>query len=774
MRIFTILLISLCAFKTAANDSISIQGLKGPVQITIDRYGVSHITAFGEEDLFFAQGWNAARDRLFQFEMWRMQASGSAAAVLGEHEVKRDIGARLFKFRGDMTKEMNHYHPRGAQIIRAFVKGINAYIRLVLDGKEPLPAEFKSLGIQPQYWTEEIVISRHQGLLANVQDELRTAREVMQYGADAVKKYTNYHPNVPDLSIDPFITKEILDQDILAPYNAFRTALKFSDDQIQTEHLYDGSNNWVLSGSKTKSGFPVLANDPHRAITVPSLRYITHLKAPGWDVIGGGEPTIPGISIGHNEYGAWGLTIFNTDAEDLFIYKLNPKDSTQYWYQGKWKKMIMIPDTILVKDKPPVYVTHKYTIHGPVTYLNGTTNVAAAVQCAWLERGSAPYLASLRMNQARSWDDFKNACKYSFIPAENMIWADRKGNIGWQVVGITPVRKTHSGMVPVPGDGRFKWEGFLPVLKRPGKYNPASGFIATANQHVTEDNYPHKNTLSYIWADPYRGDRINEVLKENKKFTLSDSKDLQTDYRSLPAKAILPLLLNAISNETDDFKKQIIVKLKEWNHVLSPESVGATIYQEFENQIKAQIIQVLPNTKLNNLSTVLAIKYLQNPELIFTHQATEKRDKMISLAFTKSVEAIKERLGDDITNWQYGQAKNKHSYLTHPLSTSKDKKWNDFLNVGPLPRGGYENTVGSTGSSRRQTSGASFRIVVDLKDWDSMIATNSPGQSGNPSSSHYRDLFDLWAEDEYFPLYYSKEKIESIKERDIVLTPVKK
>jgi penicillin amidase len=774
MRLVCLILVfTFYSFKSFCNDSILIKGLKYPVQIIIDKYGVSHISAANEEDMFFAQGWNAARDRLFQFELWRIQASGTAAASLGEDELKRDIGVRLFKFRGNLEKELNHYHPRGALIIRAFVKGVNAYIKEVIDGKEPLPAEFKALGIFPKYWTEEIVISRHQGLLSNVQDELKTAREVMQFGKEVVLKYTNFHPNIPDLNIDPFITKEILNQDLLAPYQAFRSALKFSDNQILPENLYDGSNNWVLSGKKTESGFPILANDPHRAITAPSLRYITHLKSPGWDVIGGGEPTIPGISIGHNEYGAWGLTIFNTDAEDLFIYKLHPQDSTRYWYQGKWTKMKEIKDTIAVKDKPSVIVTHRYSVHGPVTFIDGKMKIAAAVKCAWLETGSAPYLASLRMNQAKSWLDFKNACSYSYIPAENMIWADKNGNIGWQVVGITPVRNTHSGMVPVTGDGKYRWDGYLPVLKRPGKYNPANGFIATANQHVTDTNYPFKNALGYVWADPYRGDRIHEVLSKDQKFNIADSKNLQTDYLAIPARSITPLVLKVLGAGSNNVENKVLEILTNWNFTLNPESTAATIYQELEIQLKSEIIKNFPNTKLPNLSSVLLIKYLINPTLIFADKPVEKRDEIIAKSFKKSIDNLQKRLGSDTKQWQYGQVNNKHAHLIHPLGNTKDTKWNSFLNIGPLPRGGYENTVGSTGSSLKQSSGASFRIIVDLKDWDSMIATNSPGQSGNPSSKYYRDLFELWAKDEYFPLYYSKEKIENIKDKAIILQPLR-
>ena len=768
-RILFTLLIALIsnALLFSQDKSISISGIHNQVIITIDTWGVCHIKASNEADMFFAQGWNAARDRLFQLETWRLQASGTAASVLGEKELKRDIGARLFKFRGDMNKEMNHYHPRGSMIIKSFVNGINTYIKQVLEDEEPLPLEFKLLGIKPGYWTEEIVISRHQGLLSNVQAELGLARQIKQYGKDAVLKTNYFHPHIPDLTIDPLITKEIVDKDLLELYNAFQVPLKFGANDINIEKLNDGSNNWVLHGSKTKSGFPILANDPHRAITAPSLRYITHLQSPGWNVIGGGEPTIPAISIGHNEDGAWGLTIFGTDAEDLFIYKINPTNKNEYWYKGKWTKMKLVDDTIYIKGKAPLHLVHRYTKDGPVTYLDDTLHIAAAVKCGWLEIGCSPYLASLRMNQSKSWIEFRKACTYSYIPAENMIWADKKGNIGWQAVGITPIRNTHSGMVPVPGDGRYSWAGYLPILKRPNAFNPDNGFIATANENLTPISYPHKNALGYTWADPFRGNRIREVLSRSIKFTPDEMRTLQVDYLAIPARELVPFLTNIHFEKQKEI--EVLNLLKNWDYTLTANSIAASVYQEWENQLKNNIITILPIPALNNISTKLIIDYIKKPSLIFRKDSLQLRDVLIKKALSSTIAVLEKRLGSDLSQWHYGQTNNKHVYLTHALSQDEHKTVKELLNVGPMPRAGYENTVGSTGSGLRQSSGASFRIIIDLVDWDSMIATNSPGQSGNPLNNHYRDLFPLWAKDEYFPLYFSKEKIDMVKESEIVL-----
>ena len=497
--------------QTSDTTRLRVAGLEQPVEIIRDRWGVNHIYAASEHDLFFAQGWSAARDRLFQFEIWRRQATGTVAELLGPRELERDTGARLFMFRGDLKAELNHYHPRGAVIITAFVDGVNAYVTQARRDPAKLPIEFRLLNTLPGLWTPAVVISRHQGLLGNIAEELAVGRAVAALGAARVKALSDFGPGVPDLTLAAGIDSALLASDLLRVYNAFREPLVFRPEDViasargaaprgdgdatasfaWTHDARDiGSNNWVVSGRLSESGSPIMANDPHRALSAPSLRYITHLVGPGWNVIGGGEPVLPGISIGHNEYGAWGLTIFSTDGEDLLVYETNPADADQYRFNGQWERMRIVKDTIRVRDETPVVVEHRYTRHGPVVSRDLARHRAFAVRAAWLEIGGAPYLASLRMDQARSWEEFREANRYAHIPGENMIWADRAGHIGWQAVGIAPLRRNFSGLVPVPGDGRFEWDGFLDILQKPNRADPAEGFIATANNDLTPLGYP--------------------------------------------------------------------------------------------------------------------------------------------------------------------------------------------------------------------------------------------------------------------------------------------
>jgi penicillin amidase len=516
----------------------------------------------------------------------------------------------------------------------------------------------------------------------------------------------------------------------------------------------------------------MLANDPHRAQGAPSLRYWVHLNAPGWNVIGGGEPEIPGVSIGHNDVGAWGLTIFSTDGEDLYVYKTNPKNHREYWYQGAWAPMRVIRESIPVKGESPVSVELAYTRHGPVVYEDTLKHVAYAVRAAWLEPGGAPYLASLRMDQATTWEEFRDACSFSNIPGENMVWADKAGNIGWQAVGIAPIRKNFSGLVPVPGDGRFEWAGFLPIKEKPHSYNPPEGFIVTANNDLIPVGYPHMDAVGFAWADPYRWARISEVLGSGRKFAIADLMRLQTDYLSIPARQLVPLLrdLHAGSDASERARQMLL----DWNFVLDKGSTAAGLYEAWYRRLSANVTSaVVPSAArpfFRSLGTKRMIDYVVAPTGAFGKNPVAARDSMLLRSLDEAVVEMTRRFGANTGNWAWGQNAYHHVTITHPLSAAVDAATRAKLDVGPAPRGGDGNTVGATGGGDNQTSGASFRIIVDLANWDAAVGTNTPGQSGNPDDPHYRDLFPLWANDRYFGVPFSRERVEASGTR-VVLAP---
>lgn len=778
----------------AGADTLRLPGLRAPVALVRDRWGVVHIRAGNEHDLFFAQGWNAARDRLFQLEIWRRQATGTLAEVLGPRELARDRGARLLRFRGDMKRELRHYHPRGEAIVQAFADGVNARIAETERDPALLPVEFRLLGLRPGRWTPEVVVSRHNGLYENVQREVALLQAVRLIGAPAVERVLVFGPSEPRLA--PAVDPGLIEDTVLAPYTASRAAIRFRPEDLAPAARADataldrlaaalplvtatagaesdGSNNWVVAGRRSASGRPLLANDPHRTIAVPSLRYWVHLQAPGWNVIGGGEPATPGVSIGHNEHGAWGLTVFGLDREDLYVYETDPADPTRYRYRGGWERMRRERDTILVKGAAPSVVDFWFTRHGPVLFRDSVRHRAFALRAAWLEPGTAPYLASLRLGQARNWAEFRQASTYHLSPALNFVWADTSGTIGWQVAGIAPIRRNWSGLLPVPGDGRFEWGGYLPVLQLPHAVNPPEGFLATANENNIPTGYPHQNAVAVQWADPFRVARIREVLASGRNFTPADMAALQHDELALPTRALVPLLRPI--TPSDSLVSRARQLLLGWDGVLDARSAPAAVYVAWERRlataVRDRMVPEPARRHIGGLPVSRLIELLRDPPAAWSPEPRAVRDSLLLSTLEEATREVVRRLGPDPAGWHYGDARFKHAAPRHVLSELVGPELRARLDPPVVPRGGYANTVNATGGGDAQNHGASLRIVVDVGAWDGALGTNAPGQSGDPDSPHYADLWRLWAEGRYFPVPFSARAVSAAAEATTMLLP---
>ena len=784
-----------CSGTKVAENVLVLEEVSEPVEIITDQWGISHIFAQNQKDLFFAQGFNVARDRLFQLEIWRRQATGTLAEILGPKALPKDIGARLLKARVDMKQEMAHYHPQGEEIITSFVRGINAYIDHVHENPALLPLELKLLGIEPEHWTAEVVVSRHNGLFRNLSFEVRLARSVKILGADRAKKLLNLHPGDPDLKVEEGIDLSLIHDEILELYYASRSYVRFSPEDIAAPSFhseyppslrpeffqfltqdiyserYSASNNWVVKGNLTATGQPMMANDPHRRQQIPSLRYWVHLVAPGWNVIGGGEPALPGVSIGHNEYGAWGLTIFPVDQEDLYVYDLHPENTDQYKYRDRWEEMDVIKETIRVKGQADVSVDLKFTRHGPVLHVDEENLKAFALKAAWLEIGCAPYLASLRMDQAQSWEEFREACSFSRTPSENMVWADVDNNIGWQAVGIAPIRSNWNGLLPVPGDGRYEWEGYFPIKNLPHTFNPPEHFFATANQDNVPGDYPY--SVGFIWTDPFRFSRLTEVLSSGDKFTMTGMMNLQQDFLSLPARSLVPLLEGLSPDEPRI--QEALDRLLSWDYVMNPDSIEAAIYMSWMRRLSRNVWNLYLPKAVRSVfpqrSLARMISFLESPDEHFGSDPIAARNAILLKSLKEAISDLDKRFGPDINTWKYGHEKFHHILIRHMMSGALDPELRAKFDVGPLPRGGNDYTVNKTSNTDNQTSGASFRIIADLADWDNSKGTNCPGQSGNPDSPHYADLFNPWAKGNYFPVYFTRDKIMEAAEILTLLKP---
>jgi penicillin amidase len=778
------------AASPSADFQYHLPGLEQPATISVDYWGIPHIYANTHYDAFFVQGFNAARDRLWQIDLWRRRGLGQLAEVLGESYAEQDRAARLFLYRGDMYREWLAYGSDAKQIAEAFTNGINAFVALLKEQPGLMPPEFGLLGYEPSIWqASDIVRIRSHGLWRNVVREVTRARITCSLGLDASELWKVLEPEwqatIPE-GLDPCeIPEGVLDDYLLAtaPVN-FSALINAKRAPDQPPHLAIdaarritrgaamGSNNWAVAPERTLTGRPILADDPHRSHAVPSLRYIAHLSAPGLDIIGAGEPALPGISIGHNQRIAFGLTIFPIDQEDLYIYSKAPKPKAQkrrrgnetsklaYLYQGSEESVRTVEETISIRNQAPRTVTLKFTRHGPVVF--ESDQQIFAVRAAWLEPGMAPYFGSIEYMRAQNWREFRAALNRWGAPSENQVFADIDGNIGYKPAGLFPRRTTWDGLLPVPGDGRYEWQGYFDMDALPEEFNPARGFTATANSMNLPKDYPiDARRVGFEWSSPWRYRRIWEVLEEQTNHSIADSHDLQRDYESVLARRVIGLL-----PPPTGLSHSSLWLLKQWDAKMLEESPGAALFAVwYYRHLPAALIKhLLPDAgpefaELDSLATLRALQ-----------QEGAQQVAVISLqqAWKETVEL----LGENPDAWRWGDL-HKISF-SHPLASLADDDLAQMMAYTTYPRGGAANTVNKSGFDKDDfgvRSGASFRMVLDVGLWDDAEVTNAPGQSGDPRSPFYGNLLQGWATDSSIPLLYSRDAVEANEAVRIELLP---
>ncbi|HMV86397.1 MAG TPA: penicillin acylase family protein [Blastocatellia bacterium] len=751
------------------SGTLKFAGLQKAVRVLRDEWGIAHIYAETQDDLFFAQGFVAAQDRLWQMDLWRRQGEGKLAEILGPSAVERDKFARLVRYRGDMKAEYESYAPDAKQIIEAFVRGVNAQIALVkASGK--LPIEFQLAGYEPEPWTPEVCLTRMAGyvMTRNASTEVQRAQLAREFGKEFVDEWVETDPK-RKLELPEGLDLAGIDSKILAGATAAGAAVNFAPNPNSS----DGSNNWVIDGTMSATGKPLLANDPHRQIALPSLRYMVHLNAPGWNVIGAGEPSLPGVAAGHNERVGFGFTIVGIDQQDLYVEEVNPANPNEYRRQGKWQTMRVERERFKVKGEAvPRDIELKFTEHGPVIYEDKERHRAYALKWVGSEPGTAGYLASLSLNRAQNWPEFLKALERWKVPSENLVYADVDGNIGWVAAGMTPVRKGWSGLMPVPGNGQYEWQGFLPLKDLPQSYNPAKHFIATANHNILPPGYDKE--LGYEWANPTRFLRIAQVLGTAKdKLTVADFERLQHDEVSLNARALTATLAEAKNAPAD--LQPFVELLTKWNWQLNKDSAAAALYEIWLPKLAPAVFKPhVPEKAWASVSrgiqpgkTIAALR-TASPQW-FGKDAVANRDALLWKTLAEAVAEAKKLLGEDSAKWRWGKL--HVAPFVHPLSTNAERK--SFFDLPAAERGGDANTVFATGGGTgfRQSHGASFREILDVADWDRSVGTNVPGQSAQPGSKHYGDLLPLWAEGKYFPLLYSRTKVEAAAKDRLMLEP---
>ncbi len=766
-----------------------IAGLKKPAEILVDKWGVPHIYAANQDDAFFVQGFNAARDRLFQIDLWRRRGLGQLAQVFGPAYVQQDRAARLFLYRGDMQREWQSYGPQAQHVADTFVAGINAYVDYVNAHPDKLPFEFKQLGYAPARWqAEDVVRIRSHGLTRNLTSEVARANVACKADLKSDEIRVGLTPKwetvIPD-GLDPCLPK-----DLLKVFQLATQGVKITKDSLHSaqsdavviaavenpEEITEGSNNWVIAPVKSATGRAIMANDPHRAYSTPSLRYIAHINAPGLDVIGAGEPALPGISIGHNGSIAFGLTIFNIDQEDLYVYQINPEHADQYKYQGKWEPFKVITEQIQVKGATPVNAELTFSRHGPVIFVEPGKNRAFAVRSGWLEPGMSPYFGSIEYMRAKNFAQFKHSLLHWGAPTENQVYADTKGNIGWVPGGLAPIRPDWDGLLPVPGDGRYEWAGFWSGNQLPSSYNPKQGWFASANQMNLPEGYPYRERkLGFEWTNNSRFTRISEVLSSLDKVSLEDSMRLQNDDLSIPARRLVTLLKPLSSSDAQT--QAALNVFAGWDFVERADSPQAALFEVWLSRhlgkaFKAAVLSPAAANAMGEPDVAVLLDNLEQPAPRFGPDATQKRDQLLLTSLSEAYAELQKLQGSDASQWQWGKL--HHNLMGHPLAAAVDDATRAKLNVGPMPtHGGAYSPNQSTyrSSDFQQTNGPSFRVVVDVGNWDNSRAVNSPGQSGDPDGPHYRDLAEKWLKGEYFPLLYSRAAVEKATVERIRLQP---
>ena len=717
------------------DGKVTLAGLRDQVEIVRDKFGVPHIYARNTDDLFFAQGFVQAQDRLWQMEIYRRTYEGTLSEIMGPSYVAHDQLSRLLKFRGPFDdKEWTSYHPDGKRLFAAFAAGVNAFIT---SAGNRLPVEFRLTGIKPQRWSAEVALLRTQTALptADAIAELRLAQSVVRLGVDSANRAANPSPFralvVPtgvDLSIinqDVAASLSVLRMNTIRPpllpqYSTMSNAVPSENFGVQENS--PGSNNWVLSGWHTASGNVIVANDPHRTVGNPSIRYIVHLNAPGWNVIGATEPVLPGVMIGHTERIAWGLTIVGTDQADVYVEEVNPSKPNETSFRGAWEPMRTIIDTIRVKGSTPAIVTQRFTRHGPVFYTDTIHHKAYAMQTTAHMPGSAGYLSALRYAALDDCTAFLDAQRFYLAPTENMICGDTAGNIAWQASAASPARANWQGRLPVPGTGEYEWQGLRTDLPR--EFNPARGWIATANHDIHPDGY---EPPLFFKNGPQRDrvDRISAVLSEPKKFTMQDMEALQHDAYSIQGARDVALFAGWTSRNAQVESGR--AALAGWNAQHRRESMAAALYHFVSRTMPLEV-----------RSTTLP-------------QA--QKQALLERAIGAGLDSLKATQGDNPAEWRWGRI--NRSELPHSLVRAFD--------IAPVERHGGAGFVAAVG--------ATYREIIDMGDLDGAMSTNVPGQSGQPGSPYYKNLVDGFGKGEYFPLAFSRAAVNKVAEHTLTLLP---
>ncbi len=759
-----------------------MDGLNSPVTIYRDKWHIPHIYANTNTDLFFAQGFIQAQDRIWQMELNRRIASGKLAEIFGEVALETDRLTRTLGFNRLTDRDFNLLDSETKSNLRAYSSGVNAYLK-----KGKLPIEFLLLRIKPELWkpTDTLGWGRVMAwTLSHGWSGCLTRNDIVQkVGKEKAAELDILYGDENPLEFPNGIEFNTLTEDQML--EAVTGPFLFKD----MEGGGRGSNTWVVSGRLTDSGHPILCNDTHLQLQEPSVWYLNHLySSEGFQAAGVSLPGVLGVIIGHNKHIAWGATLSYTDGEDLYVEKVHPKKPLQYLYKDEWLNMDIIAETIKVKNhKKPFIEKVKQTIHGPIISDVFNTGGSCISYCSISLETNQIINSFLMLNKAKNWDDFVDAIHLINAPPLNISYADKIGNIGMCVTGKVPIRGKGKGQFPSPGwTGEYDWIGEIPNNEMPYTLNPECGYIISTNNKPVDDNYPHY--LGNSFMNGYRAKRIQEVFSTSEVINVELCKMLHSDYYSLPGRKM-----------KEGFKgfrtvrpkaKKILNILLNWDCILDKDSKGGVVYEVLlytmlknlvEKDIGPKLTEkwlgvgehpvLLPSSELLGNATVILFNILQDKNSKWLNS-----DKQVINLMEKSLidtcSWLEKNISDDTSKWRWGRI---HSVeFNHALGVKKQLA--GIFNIGPIEYGGDTDTVCQSAYNPSSPYVATswcpaFRMIVTMENFNNTLVMNPPGQSGVYGSKYYDNSVEPWLNGEYFQLYWEHDEVEKNQISKLIIQP---
>ncbi|MFZ0063092.1 MAG: penicillin acylase family protein [Pyrinomonadaceae bacterium] len=774
----------------SAAASIQVTGLRGRVTIRRDDRGIPYVSADNDEDLYFGQGYATAMDRLWQMDLLRRNARGELAEVLGTPALEEDKRHRTFGFAQVAEAEVAQASPQARAILEAYAKGVNAYIESV--ERKNLPPEFQLLQYQPRPWTpadslvvvklffESLSMTWRLDVMREAFAQLPPAKvaallpessalDVLVVGKDSKSKtaranYTSLPPgNVSAALIEALVNDEA------------NQARSLSRVGLHAEALA-ASNNWVVSGNRTVSGKPLLANDPHLAPSAPSIWYLVHLTGPGIRVAGVTAAGLPGVVIGHNDHVAWGFTNVGPDVQDLYVEKFDPANPLRYQTPNGWRDAEVRHEHIKVRkgftDTATDVVVHDVTItrHGPIVLEKDSKRYALRWTALDPKLNNAGGVYSI--NRARNWGEFTKAVRSYTPPMQNMVYADVDGHIGYYAAGVVPVRKSGDGSVPYDGatdDG--EWISFLPFENLPHLYDPPSGMIVTANQRIVGTDYPH--FLTHSWAQPYRARRIYDLLQKTPRLTAEDFRRVLGDTYSIAgstfAQAIVKSLKGHPSAQQDAKLEQTLVAVEKWDGHVNADSAVAPIVAQMRLAVRSKILTSALGPDLvkifqwSNFDTTLDKIIFEQPKEWLPKEFASYGDLYLA-AYLDARQALTKSLGADESKWVWGEM--AKARFPHPLAAAPLVGLQ--FSIPPVPQNG---TGGLLGATVNVGNSVSMRLIADPGAWDKTQHGITLGESGIPASKHWNDQLPDWRAVTPREFPFTEPAVAAATKQTLVLEP---